>query len=69
MFAKLKSSKNYLEKRSEKAAKMKHLIRGSIACWDCKHFRVIYNTTQCQKNYDVGEGRECPDFEELQKEI
>lgn len=47
---------------------MTHLIRGSIAAWDCKHF--IEETTerhedlQCKQGHDVCEGRECSDFKE-----
>lgn len=45
---------------------MTHLIRGSIACWDCKHFieekDESHEDLQCKKGYDVCEGRNCPDF-------
>ena len=52
---------------------MTHLVDASIACWDCKHFieqkidgkkGVRYNL-QCKKGYDVCEGKNCKDFEEL----
>lgn len=47
---------------------MTHLIRGSIACWDCKHFVESEDAEdlQCLKGYEVCEGRECLEFEESQ---
>ena len=46
----------------------KHLTRGSIAAWDCKHFIEERDgegreDLQCRKGYDVCEGRCCADFE------
>ena len=46
---------------------MKHLVGGSIAAWDCKHFIEVGDEEredlQCKKGHDVCEGRSCPDFE------
>lgn len=48
---------------------MKHLIRGSIAAWDCKNFieetDEPHETLMCKKGHEVCEGRECPDFKEV----
>lgn len=40
---------------------MKHLVDANIACDNCRHF--VEEGLLCKKDYEVCEGRECPDFQ------